>query len=563
MKVFWILFRANGRKAVAVMLLGLLSGVASTALIAVASKAVLVGTGGNHARWMLALAFLVAVLVKVGASLASDLVLGRSMQGVILQMCRSLCWKVAATPLRKLEEIGGPRVMACLTDDIAVLSDAIQKIPSLVVDLMMLTGCTVYLAWISPLPALVLVALVVVMTLVYRFLMRRAGQAIKKVRNSRDTLFTHFRSLVEGIKEIKLHDGRRDAFFAEDIDRTTNYLRQQNIVAMNRYAIADGWCQSMFYGLLGAVLFVMPIFRPADIKTLTSYVLVALYMMGPVLSLIGSIPLFSRGHVAVEKLEQLGLLLTDIAGEPFDRSSRVQVQEPIAGLRSSNTPPLVEFRNVVFQHGSAESERRFTLGPIDLTLNPGELIFIIGGNGSGKSTLAKILTGLYTPDSGEIRVDGAVISPKSQGAYRQLYSAVFSDFFLFDRLLGINGSTERADRIQEYLAALGLSDVVKMNGNSFSTISLSQGQRRRLALLVSYMEDRPIYVLDEWAADQDPEFRKIFYLELLPELKARGKTVVLITHDDRFFNLGDRVIKLDYGKVVETTKQSALMGVVR
>jgi len=563
MKVFWVLFRANGRKAVAVMLLGLLSGVASTALIAVASKAVLVGPSGNYTRWMLALAFMAAVLVKVGASLASDLTLGRSMQGVILQMCRSLCWKVSATPLRKLEEIGGPRVMACLTDDIAVLSDAIQKIPSLVVDLMMLTGCTIYLAWISPIPALILVVLVVMMTMVYRFLMRRAGQAIKKVRNSRDTLFSNFRSLVEGIKEIKLHDGRRDAFFAEDIDRTTNELRQQNIVAMNRYAVADGWCQSMFYALLGAVLFLMPVVHPADTRTLTAYVLVALYMMGPVLSLIGSIPLFSRGHVAVEKLEQLGLLLTDITGEPTQQPALAQAPDSIATLVFPSAPPLVEFRNVTFQHGSADSENRFILGPIDLTLNPGELIFIIGGNGSGKSTLAKILTGLYSPDSGEIRVDGSLVTSQSEGAYRQLYSAVFSDFFLFDRLLGLNGSGERAERVQGYLESLGLAGVVKMHGNSFSSTSLSQGQRRRLALLVSYMEDRPIYVLDEWAADQDPEFRKIFYLELLPELKAKGKTVVLITHDDRYFNLGDRVIKLDYGKVVETTRHGALTGALR
>jgi putative ATP-binding cassette transporter len=563
MKVFWILLRANGRKTIVVMLLGTLSGLASTALIAVASKTVSSTSGGNRARAILALAFLVAVLVKVGASLASDLIMGRSMQEVVLQMCRNLCWKVAATPLRKLEEIGGPRVMTCLTDDIAVLSEAIQKIPSLVVDGMMLAGCTIYLAWVSPVPAMMLVVLVVIMTLVYRFLMHRAGQAVIKARNSRDTLFGHFRSLVEGIKEIKLHDGRRDAFFIEDVNRTTNYLREQNVVAMNRYAVADGWCQSMFYVLLGAVLFVMPLVRPADSKALTAYVLVALYMMGPVLSLIGSTHLFIRGNVSIEKLEQLGLLLTDITAKSSEQPSRTEAEETVATTPVHRTPPLVAFRNVVFQHGNAESENRFTLGPIDLTLNPGELVFIIGGNGSGKSTLAKVLTGLYTPDSGEIRVDGTLIGPDSENAYRQLYSAVFSDFFLFDRLLGIDPSEQRSRRVQEFLTSLGLSDVVKMNGDSFSTISLSQGQRRRLALVVAYLEDRPIYVLDEWAADQDPEFRKIFYLELLPELKARGKTVVLITHDDRYFHLGDRVIKLDYGKVIETTKQNALTGILQ
>ena len=170
------------------------------------------------------------------------------------------------------------------------------------------------------------------------------------------------------------------------------------------------------------------------------------------------------------------------------------------------------------------------------------------------------MTGLYPPDSGEIRVDGVSVSGDSQDAYRQLYSAVFSDFFLFDRLLGLNRSPEWAERTKEYLAALDLSHVVKMNGASFSTTALSQGQRRRMALLVAYMEDRPIYVLDEWAADQDPTFRQVFYLKLLPELKEKGKTVVLITHDDRFFHLGDRVIKLDYGKVVETLQQGVPTG---
>ncbi len=173
------------------------------------------------------------------------------------------------------------------------------------------------------------------------------------------------------------------------------------------------------------------------------------------------------------------------------------------------------------------------------------------------------MTGLYTPDSGEILVDGVPVTVDSEDAYRQLYSTVFSDFYLFNRLLGLSQSKAWAERTREYLEALELSDVVKLDGDSFSTISLSQGQRRRMALLVAYMEDRPIYVLDEWAADQDPAFRKIFYLKLLPELKEKGKTIVLITHDDRFFHLGDRVIKLEYGKVVQMVQQNVPTGTLQ
>jgi putative ATP-binding cassette transporter len=190
------------------------------------------------------------------------------------------------------------------------------------------------------------------------------------------------------------------------------------------------------------------------------------------------------------------------------------------------------------------------LGPINLTLRPGELVFIIGGNGSGKSTFVKLLTGLYPPDSGEITVNGRPLNESVREDYRQQFSAVFSDFYLFDTLAGLGGH-DLDQKAQSYLRLLGLDDKVHVEHGVLSTTALSQGQRRRLALLAAYLEDRPVYVFDEWAADQDPVYRQIFYSKFLPELKALGKTVVVITHDDRYFYLGDRVIKLEYGKIVD------------
>jgi putative ATP-binding cassette transporter len=561
MKIAWLLFRNNSSKTVAIVLLGLLSGAASTGLIAAANSSLYSGPAAKYSHWMLALAFTLAVVIKVGANLSAGLLLGRRLQDITLSMCSELCRKVAATPLPKLEEIGGPRVMTCLTDDIEALSGAIYSIPGLIIDLAMLAGCGIYLAWISRGAALAVLVLVVLVTLPYRFLVAKATVSIIRVRDSRDTLFQHFRSLVEGIKEIKLHNDRKNAFLEEDVDGTAKYIRQQNILAMNRYALADGWSQFMYFILLGVVLFAFPSMYHVSPKTLTAYVFISLYMMGPILGLVGSIPPFIRGQASLEKLGELDMALNTMSG-----TAKAEDSISIAGLQKItpvSTPPLIEFRNVVFRRSGQNNDNVFTLGPIDLTLHPGELLFIIGGNGSGKSTLAKVITGLYPPQSGEILVDGVPVTAASQDSFRQLYSAVFSDFFLFNRLIGLDHSPEWAERTNEYLEALDLAKVVKLNGAKFSTTSLSQGQRRRMALLVAYIEDRPVYVLDEWAADQDPEFRQIFYMKLLPELKEKGKTVVVITHDDRYFHLGDRVIKLDYGKVIETQQQGVPIGAFR
>jgi len=208
----------------------------------------------------------------------------------------------------------------------------------------------------------------------------------------------------------------------------------------------------------------------------------------------------------------------------------------------------LEMVNVMHSYHRETEDNHFTLGPINLRFRPGELVFLVGGNGSGKSTLAKIITGLYVPESGEIRLDGKTVTDKNRDDFRQLFSAVFVDFYLFENLLGINARNVD-EQAKTYLEQLHLSHKVKVKDGVLSTTAVSQGQRKRLALLTAYLEDRAFYLFDEWAADQDPLFKDVFYTQLLPELKARGKTVLVISHDDKYFYVADRIIKLDYGKL--------------
>jgi putative ATP-binding cassette transporter len=271
---------------------------------------------------------------------------------------------------------------------------------------------------------------------------------------------------------------------------------------------------------------------------LIGYTLVILYMMNPIQVILNIIPSFATASASMQKLEQLGLTLHE-----GDASEEITRQ-----LKAGASWQSVELVGVTHTYHREGEPGGFILGPIDLTLEPGELLFITGGNGSGKTTLAKLLLSLYIPKEGEIYLDGKVLTDETREQYRQLFSVVFSDFYLFESLFGLDSISLDANA-RKYLAQLQLDHKVKVEDGVLSTIDLSQGQRKRLALLTAYLEDRPIYLFDEWAADQDPLFKEIFYYQLLPELKARGKALIVISHDDRYYQVADRVIKLESGKL--------------
>ncbi|HKW29803.1 MAG TPA: cyclic peptide export ABC transporter [Verrucomicrobiae bacterium] len=306
-----------------------------------------------------------------------------------------------------------------------------------------------------------------------------------------------------------------------------------------RFILAHGWSQLLFFILVGLVLFLLPALQHVNPRALTGYIVATLYLMGPLTGVLGVMAAIGRANVALEKIERLGSSLAAHSSETC----------LLAKPESKLDFERLELAGVTHSYHHEKDDSHFILGPMNLVFQPGELVFIVGGNGSGKSTLAKIITGLYPPEAGQLRLDGQTISNANRDDYRQLFSTVFSDFYVFETLLGLTG-VNLDGRAQNYLAELHLDHKVKVRDGRLSTVDLSQGQRKRLALLTAYLEDRPFYLFDEWASDQDPQFKEIFYRQILPDLKARGKAVVIITHDDRYFCCADRVIKLDYGKLV-------------
>jgi putative pyoverdin transport system ATP-binding/permease protein len=527
------LFQAHRRRILVVTGIGVISGLAASGFIAILNSAL-------HApdKLTLLLPFVVLVLARILSNVYAQFVVMRFTQDAVLDLSESLSRQVIETPFRTLERIGPSRIMATLTDDVLILASALISIPTAVTNGAVLLGCGVYLAILSWRTAAALVVFALVGALGYHLLLRRAYDALLRARLERDTLFRHFRELTDGIKELQMSRTRRGHAIG-DIVASSARSRELNLAARRLQLVGDGWAQLMFFALIGLMIFVMPGLEKVSAESITAYAVVALYIMSPLWALIGALPALQRGQAAYDRIQDLGLSLAGAAPDSSVGSVRAPAQAAL------------EFRGVSFNYGESDSEpHAFALGPIDLTVESGELLFVIGGNGSGKSTFVKLLTGLYIPDAGEILLNGRAIDASNRGAYREQFAAVFSDFFLFDRLVAPEAA-QIDDEARRYLGMLDLLGKVAVERGVLSTTALSQGQRRRLALLSAYLEERPFYVFDEWAADQDPAYRQIFYATLLPELKARGKSVVVVTHDDRYFHLGDRVVKLEYGRVAE------------
>jgi putative ATP-binding cassette transporter len=521
---------------------GVMSGLLSAGVLALITH--VLHHPSDHSLLVM-LGFVVLVAGKLLSNLVSQLLLVRFSQDTVLDLSLSLCAKIVRAPLRGSEQRGAANILVTLTDDVSWVTWAIQCFPRLIMNAAVVLGCGFYLAWLSWGAFLGVVGVTVLGALGYQWLHTSALSVIYAAREARSELFLNFRSLTDGLKELLMHRARRQEFVNQEVRKAAESYRQTNLEATRMQALAEAWSQVSFYSLIGFIVFLFPSVVTVSTEALTGYVVAALFMMGPIGDIIGALPTIERGQVALENIEQLGVSLD--AG--LKDAQTLELAALDAGIS-----PIVQWNEVVFSYGEEKGvETPFTLGPISLELHPGELVFVIGGNGSGKSTFVKVLAGLYQPAQGNVTLAGTMITDANREWYREHFSVVFSDFHLFNKLLGQSDS--QAERLApQYLRLLHMDQKVAVHERTFSTLDLSQGQRKRLALLTAYLEDRPIYVFDEWAADQDPQYKEIFYKTLLPDLRERGKSVVVITHDDRYFHLGNQVIKLEDGKVVEYVK---------
>src|SRR5215217_6338063 len=511
-----------------------LAGVGYTLLVAL-TKQIL--TGGLFTQTRMIWTFMALCIVIPVFGFVSQYILLDLTSRAAYELRSQLSRQILSAPMRQLEELGPHRLLATITEDIGSVIELVTILPQMLTQFAMMAGCLVYLGWLSWKLMLIMLVYMAVGLITHQLPLVKAFHYFRLTREQWDAMYNAFHGLIVGTKELKLNTRRREGFLSQQLEPAALRLQQYGLKA-NAIAMAvSNWGQILFFIFIGLLLFVTPSLMAIEQPVLIGYTLAVLFLITPLTIMLNQIPAVERAALAAERIEELGLSLAETKPE-----SLALLPAPDNSWRRLDLMDVTH----VYRHDGADEE--FELGPITLSLHPGELIFLIGGNGSGKTTLAKLLMGLYQPDSGEIRVNGGLITEAERDDYRQRFSVVFYDFYLFERLFGADAGDLDA-RGQSYLEVLQLTHKLQIKDGKLSTLDLSQGQRKRLALLNAYLEDRPIYIFDEWAADQDPQFKQIFYYQLLPDLKARGKTVIVISHDDRYYSLADRVIKLESGKV--------------
>jgi putative syringomycin transport system ATP-binding/permease protein len=431
-----------------------------------------------------------------------------------------------------------------LISDIPQLSLTMLILPNILVGSTIFVFGVAYLAYLSWLVFSITIIFLVGGLLLYLFFFRRGVFFSRKSRDAINDFNEYTHGLLFGIKELKLNRDRRRWFRRAGIDLSSRQVAKYHFIESLWFTAGGNVEQLAFAILIGFLIFGLPAFEILDPARLTATILAVMYIAGPLGALVGAATQLGEGTVACERLAEFGFSIKDEARRSGRKAPKVKSRPAIKKWR------VLELEGVEIDYRGYSSSDDFKLGPINLRFHPGEVVFIVGGNGSGKSTLAKALTALYSPLAGRILLDGWPVNDQNKEVYQTLFTAVFADFHIFNRLIGPDRRAADTLVAREYLARLGLTDKVRIDGKKYSTTTaLSHGQRKRLALMCAYLEDRPIYVLDEWAADQDPPFKKFFYDVLIPDFKSRGKLVIIITHDEQYFDRADRIVKLSEGRI--------------
>ncbi len=535
--------RTSLRKVVVMSALG---GVSNAAILAaINTGAANADQGLKAGLWPVTL-FVVALFLFIKTQVYVTTTITAEIEAIIHRVRVRLLDHVRRSELLWIEKIGRARIVSAITSDAAVLTQASNMLSFSIQAPVLIFFVAIYVAYLSFAAFALSVVIVGFTGTVFHFRSRRLAEERAKAAEQERRLFDRVGDFLDGFKEVRLNAARSKDLYddAFEISRNAANIKIHAQAETFKQIVS---AQSYMYVLLGAVVFVAPQFSATlGGASITKVTTALLYVVGACFGLVQAIPILMNANAAAGRMDQLDNALKGMVST----EEKVEVMVP---KRFDH----IEVRNIMFRYTDKFSATTFQIGPIDFDLRSGELVFITGGNGSGKSTFLRVLSGLYPPDSGEIMLDGMRINDQTRDAYRGLIAGIFFDYHLFQKLYGIPDL--EPGEIERLLRQFRLEDKTGVSNRQFRTLDLSGGQRRRLALIVSLLEKRPILLLDEWTAEQDPEFRRKFYDELLPDLMRAGTTVVVITHDDRYLDelhLPARRIKMDEGRIVEQRAMS-------
>lgn len=514
-----------------------ISGLANTGILAVINHASQSATDPDDSLFYMVAFLIVFAIYVLMIRYAFDTV-AHVFENMIHSIRTRLTDKIRNAQLEDIEQLGRGRIHTCLVGETAIISSAQIPLVAAFQALLLVFCITCYIAILSPSAFLASVVLIFVGTTYYFIKVKEAEEPIREGTEESIRFVDTAMEMVDGFKEVRLNHNRATAILAETTTRSDR-LRKLTLETNNFYNHTFIFSQSFFYILMAVIVFILPRIGQTYTEVLSELTASILFLMGPLSLVIGTVPLLTKVNVSAANIMKLEKILDAL-------NENVGKQEPKYNLAPFSK---IVLDDLVYSYQSSDGRVPFSVGPINLTVNAGELIFVVGGNGSGKSTFMKLLSGLYLPKDGSHSIDDQPISRFNIQDYRELFSIIFTDFHLFRKLYGLQGPAQEV--IDDLLKLMQLHHKTSLEDEQFTNLDLSTGQRKRLAMIVAWLEERPIFIFDEWAADQDPQFRDFYYTDLLQQFKKLGKTVIAVSHDDRYFHLADRVLKMESGHMEE------------
>jgi len=438
---------------------------------------------------------------------------------------------VLQTNLINFEKIGATRILNSVGKDAQTLSGTIPLLIGSVTSISIVIFLIIYTAFISITAFIILTVVTLIIFLITSKALMKSHNSIMEAWKQEVGFFAIYNDFLFGFQEIKLNKDRAKSI-AEDFIALSKKTAKNKADALVEITNFFSFLQTMLYILIGIMIFIVPILSTHFSKDILEIATTTLFLVGSLSATIQTIPSLSQGNVAAKQVLDIEEILkrglnNEVKQYQFDKDVK-----------------SIELRDAVFKYDNKE---KFQLGPINFKFSKGKIYFVRGSNGSGKTTLLRLLVGLYSPEKGGVYINGQLLKNNLKTSYQNLFAVVFNDSHLFSKLYGI--SDESLEQLSDLISMMELNHKVEVKNKIFNTLDLSTGQRKRIALMVALMEDRNFIVLDEWAADQDPVFRKKFYKKILPSLKKQGKTVIALTHDDAYYDTADEIIKLENGKM--------------
>jgi putative ATP-binding cassette transporter len=520
-----------------IIFMGVVSGIANGTIVAIinAGATSQQKNEGDLIRYVLM--FAIAVITYLYASnylLTQSVVHG---EAVVRRFRTSIADRIRRSELTAFDELETTQVFVALSDNTNRISQATLPIFNACGAIVMLSFCLCYIFTISPAAFIITIVITFTMVMLYMQVSEHVEALYGQAYSSEKSYFHMVQQLLGGIKEVKMSRARSDDIFNNFIQPRAIEAQGHKVNANELYVRNLLNTRLFIFLITASFVFGLPAFSMIENNDIMSLTAVALFMFSPIGAVVEAIPLLAQANVAVNKLRELEkhLIVSEI---PVS-----ETQEEVATKAEG-----MSLQDANFSFRDHEGNPVFTVGPVNLDIKPGEVTFLVGGNGSGKSTLLKMITGLYPLSSGSLTIDRHEITDENRTWAREHFSAIFADFHLFDHFYGLSDTPP--EKVNALIEQMRLSHKTQYRDGSFTNLELSTGQRKRLALIVSLLEDRPIYIFDEVASDQDPEFRMYFYKEVLGELKAQGKTLLIVSHDREFFGMADKIYRLDYGKLV-------------